>query len=120
MIFPYNCAVDSIHKATSMLKRSQDYKALMDITLVNWGNPSEGKGKLAFSFYIGSTIIDEDLQAVKQSRNFQQFLTQSKLQVTPHYLHQTESKALAFFLGKSPAHTWQQGLREQFQEYINH
>ena len=119
MIFPYNCAVDNIHKATSLLKHSQDYKSLMDITLVNWGSPSEAKGKLAFSFYIGSTIIGEDLHAVKQSKLFQQFLTQSKLQVTPHYLHQTESKPVAFFSGKSPTHTWRQELRERFQEYLN-
>ena len=120
MIFPYNCAVENIHKASNLLKRSQDYKSLMDITLVNWGSPSEGKGKLAFSFYIGSTIIGEDLQAVKQSKQFQKFLSQSKFKVTPHYLHQTESKPLAFFSGKSPTHTWRQDLRERFQEYLNH
>ena len=71
MIFPHNCAVDSIHKASALLKRAQDYKALMDITMTNWGSPSEGKGKLAFSFYIGSTIIGKDLEEVNQSRQFQ-------------------------------------------------
>ena len=120
MIFPYNCAVDSIHKASTLLKRAQDYKALMDITLTNWGSPSEGKGKLAFSFYIGSTIIGEDLDKVTQSRQFQRFLTQSKFKITPHFLHQTESKPVAFFSGKSPKHTWRQNLRDRFQEYLNH
>ena len=120
MVFPYNCAVDNIHKASSLLKHPQDYKALMDIILINWGSPSDSKGKLAFSFYIGSTITGKDLHAVKQSRQFQQFLNQSKLQLTTHYLHQTESKPLAFFSGKSPKHTWCQHLCERFQEYLNH
>ena len=120
MIFPYNCAVDSIHKASTLLKHAQDYKALMDITLTNWGSPSEGKGKLAFSFYIGSTIIGEDLEEINQSRQFQKFLTKSKFKITPHYLHQTESKPVAFFSGKSPKHTWRQHLRDRFQEYLNH
>ena len=74
MIFPYNCAVNSIHKATSLLKSTQDYKALMDISLTNWGSPSEGKGKLAFSFYIGSTLIGKDLDELTQSWQFQKFL----------------------------------------------
>ena len=104
MIFPYNCAVDNIHKASTLLKRAQDYKALMDITLSDWGSPSAGKGKLAFSFYIGSTIIGEDLEEIIQSRQFQKFLTQSQFKTTPHYLHQTESKPVAFFSGKSPKH----------------
>ena len=119
MILPYNCAVDNIHKASTLLKRAQDYKALMDITLSNWGSPSAGKGKLAFSFYIGSKIIGEDLEEIIQSRQFQKFLTQSQFKITPHYLHQTESKLVAFFSGKSPKHTWRQHLRDRFQEYIN-
>ena len=119
MIFPYNCAVDNIHKASALLKRAQDYKALMDITMINWGSPSDGKGKIAFSFYIGSTIIGEDLEELKQSRQFQKFLSQSQFKVTPHYLHQTESKPLAFFSGKSPKHTWRQDLRDRFQDYLN-
>ena len=119
MVFPYNCAVDNIHKALTLLKRAQDYKSLMDITLVNWGNPSKGKGKLAFSSYIGSTIIGEDFQTVTKSRQFQNFLTKTKLKVTPHYLHQTDSEPLAFFSGKSPKHTWRQDLHKRFQAYLN-
>ena len=82
----------------------------MDITLVNWGSPSDGKGKLAFSFYIGPTVIREDLDALKKSQQFQQFLSQAKFKAFPHQLHQTESKPLAFFSGKSPKHIWQQDL----------
>ena len=44
MILPYTCDVERINKALDLLKSPQDFKSLMDITLTNWGNPSEGKG----------------------------------------------------------------------------
>ena len=75
IIFSYTCEVESIHKASTLLKQPQDYKALMDIMLVNWGSPSNGRGKLTFSFYIGSTVIGDDLDALKKSKQFQQFLS---------------------------------------------
>ena len=67
IIFPYNCNIEGTQKALALLKCPQDYKSLMDITLVNWGSPSNSKSKLAFLFYIGSTIIGDDLDALKKS-----------------------------------------------------
>ena len=96
LIFPYTCEVERIYKASELLKTPQDYKALMDITLVNWGSPSDGKGKLAMSFYIGSSVFAEGLEMLKQSSQFKKFLSESKFSHFHCYLHQTESTPLAF------------------------
>ena len=96
IILPYSCDVEHIHKALVLLKSPQDSKALTDICLTNWGNPSKNNGRLALSFYIGSTIVTEDLSALKNSKPFQTFLSSSKFNMYPHYLHQTESKRHSF------------------------
>ena len=71
------------------------------------------------SFYVGSMVIGEDLAELKTSKPFQTFLSSSKFKAFPHCLHQTESKPLALFSGKSPKHTWRQNLQEQFKEYLD-
>ena len=95
LIFPFTCDVERIHQATTLLKSSQDYNAIMDIHLVNWGNPSKSKGNLMMLFYVGSTVISEDLAELKTSKPIQAFLSTSKFKAFPHRLHQMESKPLA-------------------------
>ena len=46
---------------------SQDYSALMDIVIQDWGRPSDQKGKFSFSFYIASDSITSDLCLLKDS-----------------------------------------------------
>ena len=98
-----------------LLRTTEDYKAMMDITLMNWGKPSEHRGKLALSFYIASTVTTPDLTHLKQSCHFQDVIKTSKFTIFQHNLLQTDPKALAFFSGKSPDHTWQGDLSNRFQ-----
>ena len=44
-----------------LLRTAQDYKTMMDITLVHWGKPSDKRGRLALSFYASSTVLTPDL-----------------------------------------------------------
>ena len=120
MILPYTCDVEHIHKASALLKSVQDYNALMDINLINWGNPNKGKGWLAMPYYIGSTIVGEDLSKLKKSKALQTFLTTTSL----IYFHTTNIKQNLnlwrfFFSGKSPIHTWRQDLQQRFKEYLD-
>ena len=49
-----------------LLRTAQDYKTMMEITLVHWRKPSDKRGRLALSFYISLTVLTPDL-ALPQS-----------------------------------------------------
>ena len=118
-ILPHNCNHNRIMRIDHMLKHPQDYTMFMDISLSHWGKPNENKSRIAMSFYIASDIIVDGLLALKKSPQFQSVLQKFKLNISPHTLLQTESKAVAFFSGKSPAHTWREDLRRRFASYLN-
>ena len=102
----------------TMLKQSYDYANFVDMTVMHWGKPSNNHARLAFSFYIASEIII-DTSSLKNSQKFQNMLSKHKLMLLPHTLLQIDQKAVAFFSGKSPNHTWREDLRRQFQLYVD-
>ena len=118
-ILPHNCDFNRMVKIQTMVKTGQDYTTFMDITRTNWGKPSNNKSRIAMSFYIASNIIQDGLDTVKKSHQFQEFLAKHKLTMNPHSLLQSDSKAIAFFLGKSPMHTWREDLCRWFQVYMD-
>ena len=87
---------------------------------MNWGKPSDRRGKLVLSFYIASAIITPDLAQLQKSCHFQDVIKASKFNLSPHILLQTDSKPLAFFSGKAPDHTWREDLSNRFQIYMDH
>ena len=91
----------------------------MDISLTHWGRPHELKAKLSMSFYLISDMLSPDLSDLKNNPPIQTFLTSHKLQMFPHTLKQSDSKPIAFFLGKAPTHTWRKDLQNRFQEYFD-
>ena len=105
-------------KLSTLLKTPQDYKNLMDFEITHWGRPSDNKGKLSISFYIASDILQPNLQLIRQSPVVQHILKAHKMNMSPHNLLQSDSKAIAFFSGKSVAHTWRKDLSERFQSYL--
>ena len=102
-----------------LLRTSQDYKTMMDITLAHWGKPSDRRGRLALSFYISSAVLTPDLALLKSSCHFKDAIKQAKLNLSHHNLMQTESQVLAFFTGKTPQHTWRKDLAARFQHYLD-
>ena len=118
-IVPFNRDTARALGLPLLLRTNQDYKTMMDITLMNWGKPSERRGKLALSFYIASAVITPDLAHLKKSCHLQDVLKASKFNISPHILIQTDSKPLAFFSGKSPDHTWREDLSDRFQIYMD-
>ena len=102
-----------------LLRTAQDYKTMMDISLVHWGKPSDRRGRLALSFYISSAILTPDLALLKSSCHFKDAIKKARLTLSHHNLEQTESQVLAFFSGKSPQHTWRKDLAARFQQYMD-
>ena len=101
-----------------LIHTAQDYKSMMDITLVHWGKPSKQKGHLALSFHILSAVIIPDLAVLWTSCHFQEAIKKSKFVLSQPNLFQTESQGLAFFSGKTPEHTRRKDLSEQFPTYF--
>ena len=118
-IVPFNKDRAKAIGPSVLLRTAQDYKTMMDITLVHWGKPSDKRGRLALSFYVSSTIITPDLKLLKTSCHFQDAIKKAKFVLTHHNLLQTESQALAFFSGKTPQHTWRKDLSNRFQQYMD-
>ena len=100
-----------------MINTAQDYTTFMDISHLHWGKPSDNKSRITMSFYIASNVITDGLEVLKQSQAFQGLLTKYQLNLTPHTLLQSDSRAIAFFCGKSPIHTWREDLRRRFRLY---
>ena len=105
-LLPHNRDPTCMVKIQNILKTNQDYTTFMDITRTNWGKPSDNKTRIAFSFYVASEIITDGLEVLKKSPQFQTLLAKYKLTMLPHNLWQWDSKAVAFFSGQSPVHTW--------------
>ena len=118
-LLPHNRDPSCMVKIQTMLKTGQDYTTFMDITRTNWGKPTDNKTRIAMSFYVASDIIIDGLEVIKKSRQFQDLLGKYKLTLLPHNLLQSDSKAVAFFSGKSPVHTWQDDLRRRFKLYLD-
>ena len=118
-LLPHNCDASRMVKIQQMLNARNDYTSFMDITRTNWGKPSENKTRIALSFYVASEVIREGLDALKKSLQVQAVLENYKLTMLPHNLLQSDSKAIAFFCGKSPTHTWRDDLRRRFQLYTD-
>ena len=109
-------------KATGLLvllRTAQDYKTMMDITLVHWGKPSDQRGRLALLFYISSAVLKPDLALLKSSCHFKDAIKQAKLNLSNHNLMQTESQVLAFLSGKTPQHTWRKDILARFKQYMD-
>ena len=104
-VLPHNRDASQQIQIQAMLKQAQDYTTFMDMKLTQWGKPSENRSRIAFSFYVASEVI-LNVSAFKSSPQFQTMLSKYKLVLIPHNLLQMESKAIAYFLGKSPTHTW--------------
>ena len=109
-LLPHNGDPSCMIKIQAMLKTGQDYTNFMDITKTNWGKPSNNKTQIALPFYVASEIIIEGLDVLKKSPQFQTLLSKYKLTMTPHNSLQSDSKAIAFFSGKSLMHTWRNDL----------
>ena len=62
-----------------LLRTVQDYKTMMDITLVHWGKPSDRRGRLALSFYISLAVLKPDLALLNSSCHFKDAIKQAKL-----------------------------------------
>jgi hypothetical protein len=82
-----------------------NYHNLMDTVCVPWGRPSDKKCKNEFSFYIATDTISSNLRQLKEDDDMISFLKTASIWMTPHTLHQTSSKQVGFFLGKTPKHT---------------
>ena len=118
-MLPHNRDPTCMIKLQHMLTTSFNYTLFMDISRLNWGQPRDNRTRIAMSFYIASETITDGLEALKTSLPFQSLLTKYRLNLTPHNLLQSDLKAVAFFSGKTPIHTWHKHLRNQFQLYIN-
>ena len=115
---PHNNDTQRAAKLSTMLKPTNDFKTMMDFEITNWGKPSENHGKLSISFYLASDVLKADLLALRQHHPLQHILKQHKLNMSSHNLLQSDSRAVAFFSGKSVAHTWRTDLRERFNTYL--
>ena len=118
-IVPSNCDPAKAIGLSVLLRTAQDYKTMMDITLVHWGKPSDRRGRLALSFYVSSAVLTPDLALLKTSCHFRDAIKKAKFTLSNHNLLQTESKALAYFSGKTPQHTWRKDLYTRFQQYLD-
>ena len=105
-------------KLSTMIKPTYDFKAMMDFEITNWGRPSDNKGKLSMSFYIASDILQPDIMSIQQDPLIQRILKQHKMMLYPHNLLQSDSRPVAYFSGKSVAHTWRKDLKEPFGTYL--
>ena len=118
-IVPYNQDPAQAIALPLLLCTTPYYMTMMNFTLMNWGKPSKCCSKLALSFYIASAILTPDLLQLKQSCHFQNVVKMSKFNMLQHNLLQTDSKALAFFSGKSSGHTWRGDLSDRLQMYMD-
>ena len=91
---------------------------MMDFEITNWGRPSDNKGKLSMSFYLASDILQPDIGTIRQDPTIQHILKINKMNIYPHNLLQSDSKPVAFFSGKSVAHTWRNDLKQRFGCYL--
>ena len=105
-------------KLSTMIKPTYDFKAMMDFEITNWGRPSDNKGKMSMSFYVASDILKPDITNIRQDPSIQHLLRQHKMTIYPHNLLQSDSRPVAFFSGKSIAHTWRNDLKERFGGYL--
>jgi hypothetical protein len=96
----------------------QEYNRLLDFIILDWGKPADEQGKLAFSFYIASNVIQPNLQMLKDSDDVMTILAKMGLTMNWHHLLETEEKRIGFFLGKSPDRTWRGGLENRFHQYL--
>jgi hypothetical protein len=97
----------------------QEYNRLLDFVILDWGKPADEQGKLAFSFYLASNVIQPDLALLKDSNAVMTTLAKMGLTINRHHLLETEEKRVGFFLGKSPDKTWRGGLEARFHEYLS-
>ena len=105
-------------KLSTMIKPTYDFKAMIDFKITNWGRPSNNKGKLSMSFYIALDILQPDVKAICHDPTIQHILKLHKMTLYPHNLLQLDSKPVAFFSGKSVAHTWHNNLKQRFGCYL--
>ena len=92
-----------------------NFQEYCDIVATPWGAPGDNKVRASLSFWIGSNKIKPDLTMLKHNTVFQDHVTKMKVKVVVHRLHETTSKAVGFFLGKSPQHTNRRDLEKRFE-----
>ena len=63
IILPHNRSkVGAMDHTKFMRSQGMDYTKFLDLQMDPWGAPTEGKTKTAFSFYVASDVIEEDLK----------------------------------------------------------
>jgi hypothetical protein len=117
VILPHNNDIKKAKGVASIMK-GKDFEAMLDLTTERWGSPSDNQSRLAFSFYIASSIISPDMKTLRFNDKFSQFLEVGDYRMAPHSLHETNSKPIGFFLGKAVQHTWRDDLSARLQQHI--
>ena len=97
-------------------QKISNFQEYCDIQTVPWGAPGENKAKAALSMWIASDVVQPDLKQFKHNTAFQDHVTKMKVKVAHHRLHQTVSKPVGFYLGKTPKHTNRKDLELRFHQ----
>jgi hypothetical protein len=117
VIIPHNN--DPKHaKCITEMKAVKNYSPMIDIHTTPWGSPSDNKSQLSFSFYIASNTM-ESLRTIKEHPFMVKFLKLSGFKLRAHQLHESKTKVLGYFMGKSVIHTNRDDVKERFTSHIN-
>jgi hypothetical protein len=106
IFLPYSNNDKRAQKLSKLVSsQSINYNNLIDSVCTPWGRPSENKCKSEFSFYLASDMITANLRQLKEDDKMMEFLKAASIWMSAHALHQTSTKQVGFFLGKTPKHT---------------
>ena len=97
---------------------NRDWNLLLDVQKIGWGKPSDGRFKVMFSFWLAANHISKNFSELKKDQDFSKFIAKMSYTVTTHHLHETQSKAVCFYMGKSGKHTYRDDLKQRTEAHL--
>lgn len=119
IILPHNRSkVGAMDYTKFMRSQGMDYAKFLNLQMDQWGAPTEGKTKTAYSFYVASDVIEEDLKILREDKELKQILADQSIQMSTHKLHQSCDAMVGWFLGKTQFHTHRTGMEDRLQAHL--
>lgn len=101
-----------------MKSQGMDYTKFIDLKLEQWGSPREAKTKTAYSFYVASDQIEEDLKILRDDNGMKTTLAEQSMRMSPHKLRQSCDVNVGYFLGKTQLHTYRAEMEDRLQMHL--
>jgi hypothetical protein len=113
-----NSSVGAVSKETFSKMKGMDYTKFFNLGHTAWGSRIENKKKIAFSCYITSDVLTEDLKMIREHTATRIALREQNVNMARHKLLESLDASIGFFLGKTQEHTYRGEMEQRLQTHL--